>query len=153
MKLAAIKAWLTRRDSGFFFLLAGGDFESAFWFECDQQSPRCGLLRKKMLCISSDLARTGSRNPVPKKHKKRATARAALFLWSEWLDLNQRPLGPEPSALPNCATPRFFYRICILYPFLLFGKCFYVFIVFSCYFIRFITLIIVLLWGFLYARL
>ncbi len=22
------------------------------------------------------------------------------------LDLNQRPLGPEPSALPGCATPR-----------------------------------------------
>ena len=26
--------------------------------------------------------------------------------WSEWRDSNSRPLGPEPSALPNCATPR-----------------------------------------------
>lgn len=26
--------------------------------------------------------------------------------WSGRLDLNQRPLGPEPSALPNCATSR-----------------------------------------------
>ena len=26
MILAAIKAWLSRRDSGFFFLLAGGNF-------------------------------------------------------------------------------------------------------------------------------
>ena len=26
--------------------------------------------------------------------------------WSGRLDLNQRPLGPEPSALPGCATPR-----------------------------------------------
>ena len=26
--------------------------------------------------------------------------------WSEWQDSNLRPLGPEPSALPNCATPR-----------------------------------------------
>ena len=25
--------------------------------------------------------------------------------WSEQQDLNLRPLGPEPSALPNCATP------------------------------------------------
>ena len=26
--------------------------------------------------------------------------------WSRRRDLNPRPLGPEPSALPNCATPR-----------------------------------------------
>ena len=26
--------------------------------------------------------------------------------WSGRLDLNQRPLRPERSALPNCATPR-----------------------------------------------
>ncbi len=26
--------------------------------------------------------------------------------WSGRLDSNQRPLGPKPSALPNCATPR-----------------------------------------------
>ncbi len=27
--------------------------------------------------------------------------------WSGRGDLNSRPLGPEPSALPSCATPRF----------------------------------------------
>ncbi len=27
-------------------------------------------------------------------------------LWSRRLDSNQRPLGPKPSALPSCATPR-----------------------------------------------
>ena len=27
-------------------------------------------------------------------------------LWSGREDLNLRPLDPEPSALPNCATPR-----------------------------------------------
>ena len=27
-------------------------------------------------------------------------------LWSECRDLNPRPLGPEPSAIPNFATPR-----------------------------------------------
>ena len=26
--------------------------------------------------------------------------------WSRWQDLNLRPFGPEPNALPNCATPR-----------------------------------------------
>ncbi len=28
-----------------------------------------------------------------------------LPLWSEWRDLNPRPLDPQSSALPNCATP------------------------------------------------
>ncbi len=28
-----------------------------------------------------------------------------LFLWSEWRDLNPRPLGPEPSALPTALHP------------------------------------------------
>ncbi len=27
------------------------------------------------------------------------------FLWSEWRDLNPRPLGPEPSALPAALHP------------------------------------------------
>ena len=27
-------------------------------------------------------------------------------MWSEQQDLNLRPLGPKPSALPNCAMPR-----------------------------------------------
>ena len=29
-----------------------------------------------------------------------------LFLWSEYRDSNPRPLGPEPSAIPNFAIPR-----------------------------------------------
>lgn len=29
-----------------------------------------------------------------------------VLIWSEWRDSNPRPLGPEPSTLPNCATPR-----------------------------------------------
>ena len=31
--------------------------------------------------------------------------KGSFYFWSEWLDSNQRPLGPEPSALPSCATP------------------------------------------------
>ena len=29
-----------------------------------------------------------------------------FFLWSEYRDSNPRPLGPEPSAIPNFAIPR-----------------------------------------------
>ena len=32
---------------------------------------------------------------------------SVLSVWSEWRDLNSRPYGPEPYALPNCATPRY----------------------------------------------
>ena len=28
------------------------------------------------------------------------------FFWSKWWDSNPRPFGPEPNALPDCATPR-----------------------------------------------
>src|SRR5690625_1509187 len=28
-------------------------------------------------------------------------------VWSGWRDLNPRPLRPERSALPSCATPRY----------------------------------------------
>ena len=30
----------------------------------------------------------------------------SLFTWSGWQDLNPRPTGPKPVALPSCATPR-----------------------------------------------
>ena len=30
----------------------------------------------------------------------------SFSFWSEWRDSNPRPLGPEPSAIPNFATPR-----------------------------------------------
>jgi hypothetical protein len=31
---------------------------------------------------------------------------SGLFKWSRCRDLNPGPFGPEPNALPNCATPR-----------------------------------------------
>ena len=39
--------------------------------------------------------------------KKTRTVLSVSFVWSEWRDLNSRPYGPEPYALPNCATPRY----------------------------------------------
>ncbi len=30
--------------------------------------------------------------------------------WSGRKDLNLRPLGPKPSALPGCATPRYSHK-------------------------------------------
>ena len=42
-----------------------------------------------------------------KSNKKAKQAkRACLAMWSRRRDLNPRPLAPEASALPNCATPR-----------------------------------------------
>ena len=37
---------------------------------------------------------------------KPKTTRFGWFKWSKWRDSNPRPFGPEPNALPNCATPR-----------------------------------------------
>ena len=46
-------------------------------------------------------------NPVDvRNNEKESRQKPAPFLWSRRRDLNPRPLGPEPSALPNCATPR-----------------------------------------------
>ena len=39
------------------------------------------------------------------KEKDSTFVKPFLF-WSEWRDLNPRPLRPERSTLPNCATPR-----------------------------------------------
>ena len=44
---------------------------------------------------------TVNKEKVPQNNRLRY-----CFLWSEWRDLNPRPLGPEPSAIPNFATPR-----------------------------------------------
>ena len=47
------------------------------------------------------------------KNKEPLLFREAV-VWSEWQDLNLRPLPPQGSALPICATPSCFQR-CILY--------------------------------------
>ena len=45
---------------------------------------------------------------VPTDKKIQAALMNSLHFWSEWRDLNPRPLGPEPSAIPNFATPGYF---------------------------------------------
>ena len=50
----------------------------------------------------------GLSNPTAtRSHKKRTPVKGVRFLWSKWRDSNPRPFGPEPNALPNCATPRY----------------------------------------------
>ena len=55
-------------------------------------------------------ARCPLRVQVPPNARKRKESHfretLSLFFWSEWRDLNPRPLRPERSTLPNCATPR-----------------------------------------------
>ena len=44
--------------------------------------------------------------PKPQHKQKHRREKSLRCFWSRRRDLNPRPLGPEPSALPNCATPR-----------------------------------------------
>ena len=43
---------------------------------------------------------------IQKCKNKRACQTADAFIWSKCRDSNPRSLGPEPSAIPNFATPR-----------------------------------------------
>ena len=56
---------------------------------------------KKLLCLSY------ANHLIDKKTATHFWDRVAVLLsWSGRLDLNQRPLAPHASALPDCATPR-----------------------------------------------
>ena len=63
---------------------------------------KCSLLMSGALAHVSTL----------KSRRKKTSSKKQTGFWSRRRDLNPRPLGPEPSALPNCATPRL---RCILY--------------------------------------
>ncbi len=51
-------------------------------------------------------AHQSATKPNGDKDEERKTNTDKKEEWSERLDLNQRPLDPQSSALPNCATPR-----------------------------------------------
>ena len=42
---------------------------------------------------------------VHKRSWQQIVCQLLLWIWSEWLDSNQRPLEPHSSAIPNFATP------------------------------------------------
>ena len=46
------------------------------------------------------------RIPATDKQKWESPVKGAPIFVSKWGDSNPRPFGPEPNALPNCATPR-----------------------------------------------
>src|SRR5580704_11948779 len=48
--------------------------------------------------------RCGSKSALPARN--RPEEHAPILKWSGWPDLNRRPLAPQASALPVCATPR-----------------------------------------------
>ena len=55
------------------------------------------------------LKKTKNRDQKPQpKNKKdlQENPESLSIIWSGRLDLNQRPLVPQTSALPDCATPR-----------------------------------------------
>ena len=65
------------------------------------------LFRKQIKLLSQFSSPIKSRRvSLTIKKKKKAVFTTFFFFWSRRRDLNPRPLGPEPSALPNCATPR-----------------------------------------------
>ena len=45
--------------------------------------------------------------PATSETAKKGTPFGVPFLLSKWRDSNPRPFGPEPNALPSCATPRY----------------------------------------------
>ena len=47
---------------------------------------------------------------IPPKTKNPESFINQAFRESKWRDSNPRPFGPEPNALPNCATPRCWSR-------------------------------------------
>ena len=69
---------------------------------------RCGVPLHKLGATHSFCLQTAkfSASTIAVLQTKCERFHARTSLWSEWRDLNSRPHGPEPCALPNCATPR-----------------------------------------------
>ena len=71
--------------------------------------PHSVALERSLFECSQNILATfaPSRVQVPHRSecKKIPTRRPVFSSWSEWRDLNPRPLDPQSSTLPNCATP------------------------------------------------
>ena len=48
-----------------------------------------------------------------KEKERKYSINTCVPTWSEWGDLNSRPLGPEPSALPTALHPEIIFAIII----------------------------------------
>lgn len=77
---------------------------------------RCGVLgvnscaRPRFTTLATFVSYAAkSQNQTAFHHIKRP-AYTGLFIWSGRQDLNLRPRGPKPRALPDCATPRLILR-------------------------------------------
>ena len=82
--------------------------DSCFWSECRDSNPKqCKHCLRRMPPLALRCAET-ARGWQPRGLgfvKKQESTKDSCF-WSECRDSNPRPLGPEPSAIPNFATPR-----------------------------------------------
>lgn len=88
---------------------------AALWRKsCKNQAPESGKLLSGTLLPSLDLSACGSRcgsnnflaSQISQKITKiRRNPKKSTDLWSEWRDLNPRPHGPEPCALPTALHP------------------------------------------------
>ena len=50
---------------------------------------------------------------LQKEKERKYRINTCVPIWSEWGDLNSRPLGPEPSALPTALHPEIIFAIII----------------------------------------
>ena len=86
------------------FLIKNGMPKKTEWKTKEKEPPGINTPRRFFLI------KIGHKCPQnPEKMRKwngNSTKISVPLRWSRWRDLNPRPLGPEPSALPNCATPR-----------------------------------------------
>ena len=78
------------------------------------QHKKCAADKEKTLSLGSTFTRCIPKTAQAKaffeteiKEKNlKVSINLEVLIWSGRQDLNLRPLGPKPSALPNCATPR-----------------------------------------------
>ena len=94
--------WITKRNASIVSILAFQYGPSDRTWTC---SPAGSLCEPGLPAATDWLEESAGSSPAPSKTKKTAAQKSNCLLWSEWQDLNLRPLDPQSSALPSCATP------------------------------------------------
>ena len=80
----------------------------------NEQVNPCSYIQEEAKCRQKEIECPYPNSQVGYEHS----------IWSECRDSNPGPLGPEPSAIPNFATPRFFQSLEIIWHNEGFVKCF-----------------------------